>query len=57
MNLIVSLNKEKKNQTKKYYKIIQGLETMVDFQLQIQNLIKIVDPANNQLADIKTTLL
>lgn len=57
MNLIISLNKEKKNQTKKYYKIIQGLETMVDFQLQIQNLIKIVDPANNQLADIKTTLL
>ncbi len=47
MNLIVSLNKEKKNQTKKYYKIIQGLETMIDFQLQIQNLIKIVDPANN----------
>ena len=41
----------------KYHKIIQGLESMADIQLQIQNIIKLADTANNQLADIKTTLL
>jgi len=30
---------------------------MTDIQLQIQNIIKLADTANNQLADIKTTLL
>jgi len=29
-DLIVTLNREKKDWTKKYYKIIQGLETMVN---------------------------
>ena len=57
MNLIMTLNKEKKNWIKKHYKIIWELETMADFQLQIQNLVKIVDIANNQLIDIKTVLL
>jgi len=30
---------------------------MVDIQLQIQNIIKLADATNNQLADIETTLL
>ena len=30
---------------------------MVDLQLQTQNLVKLVDIANNQLADIETILL
>lgn len=30
---------------------------MADIQLQIQNLIKLADMANTQLADIKTVLL
>ena len=30
---------------------------MANIQLQIQNIIKLADVANNQLADIKTTLL
>jgi len=33
LDLIVTLNKEKKDWTKKYYKIIQGLKTMVDIQM------------------------
>jgi len=33
------------------------LETIADIQLQIQNLVKLANIANNQLADIKTTLL
>ena len=30
---------------------------MANIQLQIQNLVKLVDVVNNQLADIETTLL
>jgi len=33
------------------------LETIADLQLQIQNLIKLADIANNQLAYIETILL
>ena len=33
MDFIITLNKEKKDWTKKYHKIIQILETMVDIQL------------------------
>jgi len=57
IDLIITLNKKKKNWTKKYHKIIQGLETMANIQLQIQNLVKLVITANNQLADIKTILI
>jgi len=57
INLIVILNKEKKDWTRKYHKIIQGLETMVDKQLQLQNTVKLADAMNNQLEDIETTLL
>jgi len=57
MDLIIILNYEKKDWIRKYHKIIQELETMANIQLQIQNLIKLVDVANNQLVDIKITLL
>ena len=30
---------------------------MANIQLQIQNIVKLADVVNNQLADIKTTLL
>jgi len=55
--LIMILNKEKKDEIEKYHKIIQGLETIVDIQLQLQNIVKLANAANNQLTDIKTTLL
>ena len=41
----------------KYHKIIWGLETIADIQLKIQNIIKLADIANSQLADIETGLL
>jgi len=57
MDLIITLNKEKTNWTRKYHKIIQGLETIADIQLQIQNLVKLANITNNQLIDIETILL
>ena len=42
---------------KKYHKIIRGLETMANIQLQLQNIIQLAWVANIQLAEIKTTIL
>ena len=42
---------------KKYYKIIRGIETMADIQLQLQNIVKLAEVANIQLAKIKITIL
>jgi len=53
----MTLNKKKKDWVKKYYKIIQELETMVDIYLQIQDIVKQANAVNDQLADIETILL
>jgi len=31
---------------KKYYKIIQGIERMVNMQIQLQNIMKLAEEAN-----------
>jgi len=46
MNLVKTMNQEKKDWTKKYHKIIQGIEWMVDVQVQLQNIIKLAEKAN-----------
>ena len=57
LDLIMTLNKKKKDWIKKYYKIIQRLKTIADIQLQIQDIIKQANVVNNQLVDIETILL
>ena len=57
INLITTLNNDRKDQIKKYYKIIQRIEIMADIQCQLQNIITLVDVANTQLAEIETTIL
>ena len=57
IDLIITLNNEKKNWTKKYYKIIRGLETMADIQHQLQNITQLAEVVNIQLVEIKTTIL
>jgi len=57
IDLIITFNKENKDWIKKYHKMIQKLKTITDIQLQIHNIIKLADAANNQLADTKTILL
>jgi len=42
---------------KKYHKIIWGLETIADIQLQLQNIVKLADTMKNQLTYIENTLL
>ena len=57
IDLIITLNNKRKDWTKKYHKIIQGIETIADIQLQLQNIIKLAEVANTQLTEIETTIL
>ena len=42
---------------KKYQKIIWRIETLVNIELQLQDIMKQADVANDQLADIKKIIL
>ena len=57
INPIVILNNKKKDWIKKCHKIIWGIQTIANIQPQLQNVIKLADVANMQLAEIKTTIL
>ena len=57
MNLVNMLTNERKDWTKKYHKIIQEIEKIVYIQLQLQNIIKLADKANTQVAEIEVMIL
>jgi len=57
MALISILTNEKKDWMKKYHMIIQGIKTMADIQLKLQNIIKLVEMANTQLAETEKSIL
>jgi len=55
MKLVKTMNDKRKNWTKKYHKIIQG--RMVNMKLQLQNIIKLAEKANIQVAEIEVMIL
>ena len=57
LTLINSLTIKKKDWVKKYYRIIQGIEIMAHIQIQLQNIIKLAEVVNTQLAEIETMIL
>jgi len=57
MELVKTMNNERKDWMKKYHKIIQGIERIVNVQLQFKNIIKLAEEANTQIAEIETTIL
>ena len=57
IDLNVILNNKKKNWIKKYYKIIKGLKTMADIQLQLQNIVWLAKVANTQFVKVKDNKL
>jgi len=57
MDLVKTMNKEQKDWTRKYHKIIRGIERMVDVQIQLQNIIKLAEEANTQIAEIEGMIL
>ena len=57
MKMVKTMNDKRKNWTKKYHKIIQGIERMVNMKLQLQNIIKLAKKANIQVAEIEVMIL
>ena len=57
MDLIKIMNQNRKNWIKKYHKIIQGIDRIVDVQIQLKNIIKLAEEANTQIAEIKSMIL
>ena len=57
MDLINTLTKERNDWMNKYHKIIQEIEIIVDIQLQLQNIIKLIEVVNTQMIEIETTIL
>jgi len=49
--------KECNNWTKIYYKLLQGIETMIDIQKQVQDIIKLVEETNTTIMKMKGTIL
>jgi len=57
INLVKTINNEKKDWMKKYHKIIQRIKRIIDMQMQLQNIVKLAEEANIQIAEIKSTIL
>jgi len=57
MNLVKTISNKKKDWTKKYYKIIQRIERMVDVQIQLQNIMKLAEETNTWIVEIESTIL
>ena len=52
-----SFKKEHDNWTRSYHKVLQGIETMIDIQKQVQNIIKLVEETNIAIIEMKRTIL
>jgi len=51
------MKEERNNWTKIYYKILKGLEAMIDVQKQIKDMMKIAEEANMIITEIEGTIL
>ena len=57
MNEAKLFKEEYNDWSKLYYKILKGLEVMIDVQKQVQDMIKIAEEANTTITEIKKTIL
>ena len=54
----VKVFKEKQDdQTRLYYKMLKGLETMINVQKQVWDMMKIVEEANTTIIEVEGTIL
>ena len=51
------MKEERNDWTKIYYKTLKGLETMIDVQKQVKDMIKIVAETNTMIMEMKDTIL
>ena len=49
--------KKQDDWTQLYYKILKELETMIDMQKQVREMIKIAEEANTMITEIEGTIL
>ena len=49
--------KEHNNWTKLYHKLLQGIETMIDIQKQVQNIVKLMEETNTTIMEMEGTIL
>jgi len=51
------MKEERNDWVKMYYKTLKGLETMIDVQRQVKDMMKIVAETNTMITEIENTIL
>jgi len=51
------MKEERNDWTKVYYKTLKELETMIDVQKQVKNMMKIVEEANTTMMEMEGSIL
>ena len=51
------MKEERNDWTKVYHKMLKGLETMIDVQKQVKDMMKIVEEANTMMTEIEGSIL
>ena len=57
MNEAKIMKEERKDWTRIYYKILKGLEAIIDVQRQVKNMMKIVVEANIMITEMEDVIL
>ena len=57
MNEAKAFKEEQDDWTRPYHKMLKGLETIIDVQKQVWNIMKIAEKANMTITEVKGTIL
>ena len=57
MDKIQAFKNKQDNQTRIYYKMLKGIETIIDVQKQVQDMMKIVEEVNMTIMEMEETIL
>ena len=57
INKVKVFNKEHKYWTRYYYKILQEIETIIDVQKQVWDIVKLAEKINTTIIEAKETIL
>ena len=57
MNEAKALKEERKDWTRIYYKILKGIEAIIDVQRQVRDIMKIAAEANTMITEIEEIIL
>jgi len=57
INLVQEMKKEREDWTRLYYKMLKGLETMIDVQKMVKDIKKLMEEVNTMLTEVEGTIL